>query len=521
MDRDEGDVSFNDDEGDGLAALFGGITPSAEPPRQPGPRRSAAADPAVEPEPAPPPHEESAPPPAYQPPAAQPAAYQPPAYQPPAYQPPAYQPPVYQPPAPEPTAYQAPPDYAAPASTAYAPPAPAAPSAAPPEWPPASPAYDLPAPAPAPQAPASYDLPAPAPAPQAPASYDLPPPAYQPPPAEPPPSQEAPAYDLPAPGGASYPGAAPSVPAYPPTVQYPAGLDVASAPPAAPSYDLPASAPPPAPLDEPPPYGAPEQHVALPRSDGRYSPPSADPGYAPPPTSSDSAHDLRRSERPVDEHPLVRSEPAVPATVFPPGPLLPSSTAVETPDDLERSTAIEKVGLVLAVIAGPIGLLMAIINAARSARRRGWLIGIVRASLVLGVLSSLAAGIAAYVVVNTRLEQIAYAEVAAASAKFCAAAEVDPAMVTPPTLGWPAQGASVNESITTMQAWTDRWTALAASSPPKLRTGIELLAQRGQAIVDSVTQARVVDDATNQAQIAALAGQSGVAAWHATYCVAP
>jgi hypothetical protein len=176
---------------------------------------------------------------------------------------------------------------------------------------------------------------------------------------------------------------------------------------------------------------------------------------------------------------------------------------------------------VLAVIAGPIGLLMAIINAARSARRRGWLIGIVRASLVLGVLSSLAAGIAAYVVVNTRLEQIAYAEVAAASAEFCAAAEVDPAMVTPPTLGWPAQGASVNESITTMQAWTDRWTALAASSPPKLRTGIELLAQRGQAIVDSVTQARVVDDATNQAQIAALAGQSGVAAWHATYCVAP
>jgi len=66
-----------------------------------------------------------------------------------------------------------------------------------------------------------------------------------------------------------------------------------------------------------------------------------------------------------------------------------------------------------------------------------------------------------------------------------------------------------------------RWTALAATSPAKLRTGVELLAEAGQAIVDSVTVARVVDDATNQAQISAVAGQSGVAGWHATYCVAP
>lgn len=508
MDRDEGEVSFNNDEGDGLAALFGGITPSAEPPREPGPRRAAP----VEPEPAP---------------------VEPPA---PVHQPPAFQPPAYQPPAPQQPAYQPPPDYPPPASAAYPPPAPAAPA------PPASPAYDLPAPAPAPQAPPSYDLPPPAAAPSAtpfaatPASFDpaqpqggpvqqpYEPPTYEPPTYEPPPSREAPAYDLPAPGEVSYPVEPPSAQAYPPTVQYPTGLDPAFVPPPGPSYDFPASAPPPAqpaPLEEPPAYRPPEQYEAPSTSDDPYGAPPTFDSYAPPSVYPDSSPDLGPAQRSVDEHPLVRSEPAVPATVFPPGPLLPSSTTVETPDDLERSTAVEKIGLVLAVIAGPIGLVMAIVNAARSGRRRGWLIGIVRASLVLGVLSSIAAGIAGYVLWNVRLDQIAHAEVAAASAEFCAAAQVDPAMVTPPTLGWPAEGASVSESITTMQTWTDRWAALAGSSPAKLRTGIELLAQTGQTIVDSVTQARVVDDTTNQAQIAAAAGQSGVAAWHTTYCVAP
>jgi hypothetical protein len=569
MDRDEGEVSFNNDEGDGLAALFGGITPSAEPATEPGPRRTGA----VEPEPAAQGQEVSPPPSASPVPASDQPVPQQPVYQPaPAYQaPPAYQPPP---------AYQAPPEYQAPPPAAYPPPAASAPPAATeaPAWPPASPAYDMPAPAVAPQAPPSYDLAPPAAAPSGnpfaapPPSYEPPaaqPPAYQPPtdeppayeppayeppayepqayqppaheapayepPAyeaptyqpqayEPPPQQQAPSYDLPAPGAAPYAGAAPAGAVYPPTAQYPAGLDPALAPPAGPTYDLPASAPPaaqPTPLDEPPPYAAPEapvQYVAPPPSGAAYDAPPVDQAYAAPSPYGESP---RPDEGSADEHPLVRAESAVPATVFPPGPLLPSSTAVETPDDLERSTAAEKIGIVLAVIAGPIGLVMAIVNAARSARRRGWLIGIVRASLVLGVLSSIAAGIAGYVLWNMRLDQIAHAETAAASAEFCAAAEVDPSMVTPPTLGWPAEGASVSESLTTMQAWTDRWAALAASSPAKLQPGVERLAEAGQAIVDSVTQARVVDDATNQAQISAVAGQSGVAGWHATYCVAP
>jgi hypothetical protein len=551
-------VSFsNDDEGDGLAALFGGVSPAVAAPGDPGPRRAAQAPAPVEPaEPAPggvpastETRAETAPTPGWSP--ASPTQY-----------------PGLAPAASAPAASSMPPAPTSPAFPSYAPPSPAAPPApayGAPAAPPTSPAYEMPAPAPAPSSPPpgpqSYDLPPPASAPSAPAWSPQPTPhapapqptqqtpAPQPPPPfgaqqygspQPPPPygaeqyaspQASPSYDLPAPEGARDLGAPPTGVAYPPTAQYPADLadrtaypsgppqgtayppPVAEppsyAPPAGPGYDLPASAP--APLQEPP----------------SAAPPLGYEAYARPSAPDERRHDTSRYDAlpvssPPGEHPLVLSEPAPPATVFPPGPLLPSSTAaVATPEDLERSTAGEKVGLVLALFTGPIGLAVAIANAVRGARRRGWLIGVVRVSLVFGVLSTIAAGIAGYVLWNIRLDQIAHAEVAAASAEFCAAADADPTMVTPPTLGWPAQGASVGESITLMQAWTDRWTTLAAESPAKLGTGMELLAETGQTIVDGVTTARVVDDAANQAQIAAAAGQSGVAGWYTTYCVTP
>jgi hypothetical protein len=560
-------VSFsNDEDGDGLAALFGGVTPQAEP----GPRRGAV--PPAEPDQAPPDGTAAAPqypgldpvpaapeaaPPAYRPPeypapTAQPPAAPPPSYQQPAYEPPSYQQPAYEPPT-------------------YEPPVSARQSFAPPTFPP--PADEVPAPA-ASQAPPSYDLPPPAyepPPAHEPPAYEPPPSSYEPPAYEPPPSfapptydrpaseppsydlpppASAPAafsspvptsYDLPAPQGATYSAPPPAAPPNPETSQYPGSPAVPTAfPPPSPQvtepptgYEAPIQEPLsyPRPSYDPPSYAPPAQPVpsgfetlAPPVESGDLATGTASPGspesFAAPALAEPPRADT--SERSYAEHPLVRPEPAVPATVFPAGPLLPSSqAAVETPEDLERSTIAEKLGLVLALLTGPIGLAVAIVNAVRSGRRRGWLIGVVRASLVLGVLSTIAAGIAGYTYWNIRADQIQHAETAAASAEFCAAAEADPTMVTPPTLGWPAPAASVGESIVLMQAWTDRWTALAATAPPGLKSGIELLAEKGQTIVDAVTQARTVDDAANQAQIAGVEAQAGVASWYSTYCLEP
>jgi hypothetical protein len=582
-------VSFNNDEdGDGLAALFGGITPQATP------KPAEEARPAVAPAPVP-----------AQPPAAQ------------------------QPAAPQPAA-------APPAGTGY--PAsgyPVAPAAVPGYAAPTS--YDLPAPSDAPASgyPSAAQYPGLAPAPTAAPQYpglapqqpvapegqqaaaapppyattqspapDYPPtqyPATQQPATQPPPNQygapEYPPTQNPvAPYPASqeqpaqyppveYPAAQyPSTP-YPATSQYP-GLEPDPGASVPPSYDLPAPAgqapgqydarygiqetPPvtPQPLTEPPGVSDFRQSVAdyptpvaadfadpvsydLPAPAAAPSTPTYNPGptYDPAPEYdpasgyqqpvAPSPHEATASEppqaapgapqqfggsaynssAPVAEAPVGAALSPAPVVVA--GPLLPSRTAVVTPEDLERATVGEKIGLALAILTGPLGLIIAIVSAIRSGRRRGWLIGISRVSLVLGVLSTIATIIVGIVGWNIRVDQIQHDGLATASAEFCAAAEADPSMVTPPTLGFPPQGKSIPDTIDAMTAWTTRWTELAATSPAELRTGLELLAAKGQTIVDSVTDSRSVDDVLNAQVIGSVQAQSGVPAWYENYCVTP
>jgi hypothetical protein len=491
-------VSFNNDEdGDGLAALFGGITPQGAPDAEPGPRRAAQqpADAPAAPPPSPAPQYPGlAPEPYGAPPAPSAPAPVTPAWEMPA---PAQPPQPAGQPYPQATQFPHAPQY--PQTPAYEMPAPAAP-----------PAYEMPAPT----APPAYEMPAPAAPPQ---------PTYGAPPAP------------------HYPGLTPASP-YPPTAQYPAPVDpVASPPPAsdeppmyrpraadaAPAddprraydrpvaYDAPAAYDPPAPsrADDPALRAAP-QPVVEPPAFGGFDALGLQP---PEPRSAETPGGM-----PAAEHPLVRADAAPLATVFPPGPLLPDSTAaVESPEELGRSTVVERIGLVLAVLTGPLGLLMAIVTAARGVRRRGWLNGIGRASLALAVISTIMAGIGGYVLWNLRLDQLEHDEVAAASAEFCAAGAADPAIVSAPLLGWPSPGATISDSLTSMQAWTDEWVALAATSPAELRDGLDLLAARGQTIIDAVAGSRIIDRETNEQQITSIEGQSGVAGWYATYCAEP
>jgi hypothetical protein len=547
-------VSFsNDEDGDGLAALFGGITPQGAPGEQPGRRQADATPAAGEPAPAAPEPTPAAP------------------YVAPAAPPPQYPGLAEQPPTPG----------------AYPPPAAA----------PATPAYEMPAPAaaPAPQAPQAYDLPAPA-APAGGAPY-APPASPQYPGLAPTPPYPA----TPEPTPYQPPVAAPS-PAYPPTAQYPAGVDPASyAAPAGPVYgapvaEPPASAPPasappasappasapPAsapPAYEPPSYAAPPPTYAPPTYEAppAYAPPTYEPptyepptsatppvaeqptDAAPPPvveppafsgfealglasTSTGGPEPFAAAEPPAErsfieqagaeeqptetsygDHPVVRAEAAPLASVFPPGPLLPAPAEGrgDESEDLARSTVLEKVGLGLAVLAGPLGLLLAIVTAIRGVRRRGWVIGIGRASLVFGVLSTIVFAIGGYALWNMRLDQLQHDQVAAASAEFCAAGDADRSLVTPPTLGWPRPGETITDSLALMQAWTDNWRALAATSPAELRDGMNLLAERGGVIIDAVTGSRSIDDAANQQQISSIEAQSGVSSWYVTYCVEP
>jgi len=573
-------VSFNnnDEDGDGLAALFGGITPTAtpkpaeaarpaaaptaQPPAAPGyPTAAPVAVPTAAPGyPGAAPYDLPAPteaPPASAYPSAAPqypglaptadqqyAATGYPAQQTPAQQsppsgvpqdasglpstqyaatqyppdqhssaqyPPEQYPPEQYPPTQAPT-MAPPPQYAATQYTAT--PAPTQDPTS--QFPPAQ--YPGLAPQGTPGAPPSYDLPAPVtqagPAPQYPAQAG---PSGTPTPlAEP---AAYPAYEQPVPG---YSTAPPADFAQPATYDLPPPAAAPSLPPVsgyepAPSFGQPAGSDATARYDAPPAYPPSNGYEASPAERFSAVPQGAPFGQ---PAEGQFGGSASTSGYGGSEPPAGAA--LLPQAVTPAGPLLPSrAAAVVTPEDLERSTVGERIALVLALIAGPIGLLAAIVTAVRGGQRRGWIIGISRVSLALGVLSTIATVILGVVYWNIRVDQMHHDELAAASAEFCAAAEADPAMVTPPTVGFPTQGNSIPETIDAMTAWTTRWTDLAATSPAELRTGLELLATKGQEIVDSVTESRSVDDALNAQVIGSVEAQSGVSAWYTTYCVAP
>jgi hypothetical protein len=186
--------------------------------------------------------------------------------------------------------------------------------------------------------------------------------------------------------------------------------------------------------------------------------------------------------------------------------------------DIGRATVGEKIGLALAVLVAPIGLIVAVVAAARSSRRRGWVIGIVRASIAIAAVLSIVIGIGGYYEYTQLKLRQAHDEVAASSAAFCSTIKANPSMKQLPTFGWPAVGASIPESLKAMQAYEDRWTKLAAVSPAGIKSGVARVAAQAKKIVDSVEVARTVDDASNVAAMSAVASGSGVPAWYSEYC---
>jgi hypothetical protein len=196
----------------------------------------------------------------------------------------------------------------------------------------------------------------------------------------------------------------------------------------------------------------------------------------------------------------------------------PSQGDDDDEPDIGRSTTAEKIGLVLAILIAPIGLIAGIVAAVRSAQRRGWVVGIVRASIAIAVVLSIVLGIAGYYGYTQFRQQQAHDQTAAASAAFCSTIKANPGMAQLPTFGWPAVAASIPESLKAMQAYEDRWTKLAKVSPAGVKPGVTRVAAAAKKIVDAVTVARTVDDASNVAVMSSVASSSGVSEWHSEYC---
>ncbi len=209
------------------------------------------------------------------------------------------------------------------------------------------------------------------------------------------------------------------------------------------------------------------------------------------------------------------------AVLVPTGPLLPSAEPVEVveQDELAKSTGLEKAGLAAAFVVPPVGLVLSLVNAGLSSRRRGWVTRLIAASVVVGVIGSVFAGIGGVVLWNQYQVALEHDRLEVASAQLCATLERNPELSAGPLVGWPSPGRSIPDSLALMQEFVDRWTAVASASPEEIAAGAQTIADAGQQVYGSVEIARRIDDDANQQVIASAVSASGVTEWYQEYCV--
>ncbi|WBU38859.1 hypothetical protein [Homoserinibacter sp. YIM 151385] len=251
--------------------------------------------------------------------------------------------------------------------------------------------------------------------------------------------------------------------------------------------------------------GEPRSEVAAPLA----APLAPDPAPAPQPPAAPIAAASASSPAPAAGGARSRDEPAPSGFAF---GLTPS---VEVDDG--RPTQADRLSVVFSLLLPPIGVVYSATRGVMSRRRRGFVPKVVAISAVLGVVMSGAAAAGGAVAAGAISDQLAHDEVVRASAAFCGAVEQDPSLLSA-DLGWPAVEGTVRSSIRAMDAFGERWTAVAAISPEPVAAAATQVADAGAAIRESVAASRTIEDAANRDRMSALAARGTLVAWQRSYC---
>jgi hypothetical protein len=186
---------------------------------------------------------------------------------------------------------------------------------------------------------------------------------------------------------------------------------------------------------------------------------------------------------------------------------------------LDRSTVLEKIALVLAVIAPPLGLLGGIIGMIVSARRRGWVIGLTKVTTAVGAVLTVALGIGAVVAGGVLADQAKFDGIVAESAAWCTLLDENPDLVSGPRLGWPAPADTINDTIEAGNVYVARWDPLIEAAPDAMLEETQLPQTRAKELVGAIEASRRIDDAGNVAVMESVAAASKIPAYRAQYCV--
>ncbi len=172
----------------------------------------------------------------------------------------------------------------------------------------------------------------------------------------------------------------------------------------------------------------------------------------------------------------------------------------------------------LAIVAAPVGLILAIVAAVVSARRTGYASGLAKAALAMSIVLSLAwAGGA--VVGGAALRQRAAEDARVrASAAMCRQLDSRPGGLQDAALGWPAVGVSIPQYEADVSGYAAWWSTVERLAPRAVEPQARAIAAAAAASSRRMASARVVDHDRDVADITAIAAGSTLPAWSARYC---
>jgi len=153
----------------------------------------------------------------------------------------------------------------------------------------------------------------------------------------------------------------------------------------------------------------------------------------------------------------------------------------------------------------------------RNRRRRGGpdrhVLATVAIVTALAVVVVAGAAFAAWTMV-----QSSEAQVKADSAPFCADIASTPGVLSQPGFGWPTESADIPTTIAAMQAYQQRWAALANTAAPSIRADLSAVATAAATVIARVETNQSIDRTGNLATIDAVTQQTSLPAWAAKYC---
>ena len=183
-----------------------------------------------------------------------------------------------------------------------------------------------------------------------------------------------------------------------------------------------------------------------------------------------------------------------------------------------KASALEWIGLVLAVAAPPLGLVVTVVARVITRSLHHWTTTVARVATVVSIVLTvaLAGGAVAYSVVSGN--EAAQAAVIARAQPLCQAIDSTPGVLDLPAYGWPTEVAPMPATLEAMKAYQTRWNELAALAPESAKANLEAISGQAGILVTAVETTRAIDRGGNLVKMKAVTDVSGLPAWTEKYC---